>query len=108
MKLLEILLQHSGKVVTREELRSRSLAQRKFRVDFDQGAQYRHREAFRSALGDSAESPRFIGDSSETWLSLYCGRLRLSIQTPVHKKARSCGWGSSRLQTVGMRSKASG
>jgi TolB-like protein/DNA-binding winged helix-turn-helix (wHTH) protein/Flp pilus assembly protein TadD len=58
MKLLEILLQHSGKVVTREELRSRVWPSESF-GDFDQALNIAIGK-LRSALGDSAESPRFI------------------------------------------------
>jgi TolB-like protein/DNA-binding winged helix-turn-helix (wHTH) protein/Tfp pilus assembly protein PilF len=58
MKLLEMLLQHPGEVVTREELRSRvwpceSLG------DFDLALNVAIGK-LRSALGDSAENPRFI------------------------------------------------
>ncbi|MGB8583971.1 MAG: winged helix-turn-helix domain-containing protein [Candidatus Sulfotelmatobacter sp.] len=58
MKLLEILLEHSGEVVTREELRSRVWPSESF-GDFDQALNIAIGK-LRSALGDSAESPRFI------------------------------------------------
>ena len=58
MKLLEILLEHPGEVVTREELRSRVWPGESF-GDFDQALNIAIRK-LRSALGDSAESPRFI------------------------------------------------
>jgi TolB-like protein/DNA-binding winged helix-turn-helix (wHTH) protein/Flp pilus assembly protein TadD len=58
MKLLEILLEHPGEVVTREELRSRVWPSESF-GDFDQALNISIGK-LRSALGDSAESPRFI------------------------------------------------
>ncbi len=58
MKLLEILLEHPGEVVTREDLRSRVWPGESF-GDFDQALNIAIRK-LRSALGDSAESPRFI------------------------------------------------
>jgi TolB-like protein/DNA-binding winged helix-turn-helix (wHTH) protein/Tfp pilus assembly protein PilF len=58
MKLLEILLEHPGEVVTREELRSRVWPNESF-GDFDQALSIAIGK-LRSALGDSAENPRFI------------------------------------------------
>jgi TolB-like protein/DNA-binding winged helix-turn-helix (wHTH) protein/Flp pilus assembly protein TadD len=58
MKLLEVLLEHPGEVVTREELRSRVWPSESF-GDFDQALNIAIGK-LRSALGDSAESPRFI------------------------------------------------
>src|ERR1700731_5305467 len=58
MKLLEILLEHPGEVVTREELRSRVWSDESF-GDFDQALNIAIGK-LRSALGDSAENPRFI------------------------------------------------
>jgi len=58
MKLLEILLERPGEVVTREELRSRVWPSESF-GDFDQALNIAIGK-LRSALGDSAENPRFI------------------------------------------------
>jgi TolB-like protein/DNA-binding winged helix-turn-helix (wHTH) protein/Flp pilus assembly protein TadD len=58
MKLLEILLERRGEVVTREELRSRVWPSESF-GDFDQALNIAIGK-LRSALGDSAENPRFI------------------------------------------------
>jgi TolB-like protein/DNA-binding winged helix-turn-helix (wHTH) protein/Tfp pilus assembly protein PilF len=58
MKLLEILLEHPGEIVTREELRSRIWADENF-GDFDQAVNIAIAK-LRNALGDSAESPRYI------------------------------------------------
>jgi TolB-like protein/DNA-binding winged helix-turn-helix (wHTH) protein/Flp pilus assembly protein TadD len=58
MKLLEVLLERPGEVVTREELRSRVWPNESF-GDFDQALNIAIGK-LRSALGDSAENPRFI------------------------------------------------
>jgi len=58
MKLLEVLLERPGEVVTREELRSRVWPDESF-GDFDQALNIAIGK-LRSALGDSAENPRFI------------------------------------------------
>jgi len=58
LKLLEILLEHPGEVVTREDLRSRIWPNESF-GDFDQALNIAIGK-LRSALGDSAENPRFI------------------------------------------------
>jgi TolB-like protein/DNA-binding winged helix-turn-helix (wHTH) protein/Flp pilus assembly protein TadD len=58
MRLLEMLLEHPGEVVTREELRSRVWPNESF-GDFDQALNIAVGK-LRSALGDSAENPRFI------------------------------------------------
>jgi TolB-like protein/DNA-binding winged helix-turn-helix (wHTH) protein/Flp pilus assembly protein TadD len=58
IKLLEILLERPGEVVTREELRSRVWPAESF-GDFDQALNIAVAK-LRSALGDSAENPRFI------------------------------------------------
>jgi TolB-like protein/DNA-binding winged helix-turn-helix (wHTH) protein/tetratricopeptide (TPR) repeat protein len=58
LKLLEILLERPGVVVTREELRSRVWVNESF-GDFDKAVNIAIAK-LRSALGDSAENPRFI------------------------------------------------
>jgi TolB-like protein/DNA-binding winged helix-turn-helix (wHTH) protein/Flp pilus assembly protein TadD len=58
LKLLEILLERPGEVITREELRSRIWANEGF-GDFDQAVNIAIAK-LRSALGDSAENPRYI------------------------------------------------
>jgi TolB-like protein/DNA-binding winged helix-turn-helix (wHTH) protein/Tfp pilus assembly protein PilF len=58
IKLLEILLERPGEVVTREELRNRVWPNESF-GDFDQALNIAIGK-LRSALGDSAENPRFI------------------------------------------------
>src|SRR5580658_10520639 len=58
LKVLEVLLEHPGEVVTREELRSRVWPNESF-GDFDQAVNIAIAK-LRSAFGDSAENPRFI------------------------------------------------
>jgi TolB-like protein/DNA-binding winged helix-turn-helix (wHTH) protein/Tfp pilus assembly protein PilF len=58
LKLLRFLLEHPGEVVTREELRSRLWPGESF-GDFDQAVNAAIAK-LRSALGDSADNPRFI------------------------------------------------
>jgi Tol biopolymer transport system component/DNA-binding winged helix-turn-helix (wHTH) protein len=57
-QILLSLLEHPGEVVTREELRTRLWQQDTF-VDFDHGLNAAVRR-LRDALGDSAETPRFV------------------------------------------------
>src|SRR3984957_9415481 len=58
MKLLQILLERPGEVVTREELRNRVWTNESF-GDFDQAVNIAIAK-LRNALGDSAENPRYI------------------------------------------------
>ena len=57
-KVLEVLLERPGEVVTREELRSRVWPDENF-GDFDQAVNIAIAK-LRSALGDSADNPRYI------------------------------------------------
>lgn len=58
VKLLTLLAQHSGEVVTREEIHSQIWCDGTF-VDFDQGLNFCIRQ-IREALGDNAASPRYV------------------------------------------------
>jgi TolB-like protein/DNA-binding winged helix-turn-helix (wHTH) protein len=58
LQILAMLLEHPGQVVTREELRNKLWPADTF-VDFDHGLN-KAINKLREALGDSAESPRFI------------------------------------------------
>jgi TolB-like protein len=58
LRILEVLLASRGKIVTREELRSALWATNTL-IDFDHGLN-KAINKLREALGDSAESPRFI------------------------------------------------
>ncbi len=57
-QVLDILLQHAGKLVTREELRQYLWPENTF-VDFDHGLNSSIAK-IRTALGDDAEEPRFV------------------------------------------------
>ena len=57
-KVLQLLLERAGQIVTRDELRARVWPANTF-VEFDQGL-YSAMTRLRDALGDSSESPRFI------------------------------------------------
>jgi DNA-binding winged helix-turn-helix (wHTH) protein len=81
MKLLEILLERPGEVVTREELRGRVWTNESF-GDFDQALNIAIAK-LRTALDDSAENPRFIETLPKRgYLLPTC---RLSIQTSEQK-----------------------
>ena len=58
LQLLSVLLEHPGELVTREELRKRLWPDDTF-VDFDLGLNAAVKR-LRQALGDTAESPRFV------------------------------------------------
>src|SRR5580698_7256205 len=58
VQVLALLLERPGEVVTRDELRQRLWSPETF-VDFDHGLN-KSVQKLRDALGDSAESPRFI------------------------------------------------
>ena len=58
LRVLEILVVHSGRVITREELRQQIWDEATF-VEFDQGLNYCIRQ-IRVALGDDAASPVFV------------------------------------------------
>jgi len=57
-QVLRLLLEHPGRLITREELRSRLWPADTF-VDFDHGLNAAIKR-LRDALGDSAENPRFV------------------------------------------------
>src|SRR5215470_17740646 len=57
-RLLQILLEHRGEVVTREELQRQIWPADTF-VDFDRGLNNAVKR-LREALGDSAETPRYV------------------------------------------------
>src|ERR1700748_2661635 len=61
-QVLSILLEHPGAVVTREELQKKLWPADTF-VDFDHGLN-KAISKIRDALGDSAESPRFVATVS--------------------------------------------
>jgi len=58
LRILEMLLEHPGEIVTRDELRQKIWPAHTF-VDFEQGL-YNAVTRLRDALADSADKPRFI------------------------------------------------
>ena len=58
LRVLELLLRHSGEVLTREEIRAQIWCNDTF-VDFEQGLNFCIRQ-IREAVGDTAGAPRFI------------------------------------------------
>ncbi len=58
LKVLQLLLENAGQIVSREELRQRIWPANTF-VEFDQGL-YSAMARLRDALGDSADSPTFV------------------------------------------------
>jgi eukaryotic-like serine/threonine-protein kinase len=75
-KVLELLVRHSGEVLTRDEIRERIWQDDTF-VDFEQGLNFCIRQ-IRDALGDNAGAPRFI----ET-LPRRGYRFLLPVETPA-------------------------
>ena len=68
-QILQILLERSGEVVTREELRGRIWPADTF-VDFDQGLNNAIKR-LRESLSDSPDNPRFIETVTAAWLPLH-------------------------------------
>ena len=97
MKLLEILLERPGEVVTREELRSRIWANESF-GDFDQAVNIAIAK-LRSALGDSAENPRYIETLPKRGYR-FIADVSVVDADVLHKKAGICGWRSRRRQRL--------
>jgi TolB-like protein/DNA-binding winged helix-turn-helix (wHTH) protein/Tfp pilus assembly protein PilF len=58
LKILQLLLEHPGEIISRKELRSHIWPEDTF-VEFDQGL-YSAMARLRDALGDTSESPRYI------------------------------------------------
>jgi DNA-binding winged helix-turn-helix (wHTH) protein/tetratricopeptide (TPR) repeat protein len=58
LKVLELLVRHSGEVLTRNEIREHVWCGDTF-VDFEQGLNFCIRQ-IREALGDTADAPRFV------------------------------------------------
>src|SRR5256885_14713705 len=82
-QILCLLLDHSGQLVTRDELRQKLWPAHTF-VDFDRSLN-KAMTKLRSALGDSAESPRYV----ET-IPRHGYRFLASVQTyPNHTATRN-------------------
>jgi len=82
LRILQMLLANPGQLVTREELRGALWPTNSF-VDFDHGLN-RAINKLREALGDSAESPRFIETLAKRGYRFLC-----ESSTPDAKQLRS-------------------
>jgi DNA-binding winged helix-turn-helix (wHTH) protein len=69
IEILKALLERPGELVTRDALRQRLWPSNTV-VDFEHGLNAAIRR-LREALGDSADSPRFRGDTAETGLPVH-------------------------------------
>ena len=81
-RVLGVLLEHPGQVVTREDLRQRLWPEDTF-VDFDHSLNTAINK-LREALGDGAESPRYVETVPKTGVSLH--------------RAGASNWGKSSLR----------
>jgi Tol biopolymer transport system component/DNA-binding winged helix-turn-helix (wHTH) protein len=92
-QILTILLEHSGEVVTREELRGRLWPADTY-VDFDHSLNAAVRR-LRDALGDSAENPRFVETVARRGYRLLApvnGTATVTPQQPVGPPLGRRGW----------------
>jgi TolB-like protein/DNA-binding winged helix-turn-helix (wHTH) protein/Flp pilus assembly protein TadD len=104
LKLLEILLEHPGEVVTREQLRSRIWPNESF-GDFDQAVNVAIAK-LRGALGDSAENPRYIETLPRRGYRFIADVVVVNQPTnkleSVHEVASSDPEGDTPLEVLGM------
>jgi DNA-binding winged helix-turn-helix (wHTH) protein len=79
-QVLTMLVENSGEVVTREDLQKKLWPANTF-VDFDHGLN-KAINKIRDALGDSAESPRFVETTRNRWLlfTRLLGLARVSLR----------------------------
>jgi TolB-like protein/DNA-binding winged helix-turn-helix (wHTH) protein len=86
LQLLSVLLERPGEILTREELRQRLWSSDVF-VDFDHGLN-KSIQKLRDALGDSADSPRYIetiprvGYRFIAPVNNYAGGIRAGLELP--------------------------
>ncbi len=102
-QILTILLEHSGEVVTREELRGRLWPADTY-VDFDHSLNAAVRR-LRDALGDSAENPRFIETVARRGYRLLAPANGTATAPPQTKSVaphlrRRWWWGAAGTATV--------
>src|ERR1039458_4413607 len=69
-RVLALLLQRPGQILTREELQQELWPSGTF-VDYEQGLATAVNKA-REALGDSSANPRFIENGAAVWLPVHC------------------------------------
>jgi TolB-like protein/DNA-binding winged helix-turn-helix (wHTH) protein/Tfp pilus assembly protein PilF len=87
MKVLEILLGHPGEVVTREELRAQVWPNENF-GDFDQAVNIAIAK-LRSALGDSADNPRYIETLPKRGYRFIADVHTLETESPAKKQEQA-------------------
>ena len=80
LQVLAMLLEHPGEIVTREELQKRLWPADTF-VDFDHGLN-KAINKIREALGDSAESPRFVETVARRGYR-FLAEVKVAATTPV-------------------------
>src|SRR5258706_7254977 len=102
-QILTILLEHSGEVVTREELRGRLWPADTY-VDFDHSLNAAVRR-LRDALGDSAENPKFIETVARRGYRLLApvngtATAHPQPQVVAHSFGRRWWWGAAGTATV--------
>jgi len=102
-QILTILLEHSGEVVTREELRGRLWPADTY-VDFDHSLNAAVRR-LRDALGDSAENPKFIETVARRGYRLLAPANGTATAPPQTKSVaphvrRRWWWGAAGTATV--------
>jgi TolB-like protein/DNA-binding winged helix-turn-helix (wHTH) protein/Flp pilus assembly protein TadD len=91
-RVLTVLLQQPGKLVTREELRSQIWPSDTF-VDFDNNLNTSVNK-LREALGDSADNPRFIETLPRRGYRFIAPMrgIEWKVRTHVHPRVRRLGW----------------
>jgi TolB-like protein/DNA-binding winged helix-turn-helix (wHTH) protein/Flp pilus assembly protein TadD len=88
--VLAMLLEHPGEVVTREELQKRLWPADTF-VDFDHGLN-KAINKLREALGDSAESPRFVETVARRGYRFLADVKGPEAAAAPHRRLPSIGW----------------
>src|SRR5215471_618725 len=89
LKILQILLENPGQIVTREQLRRRIWPANTF-VEFDQGL-YSAMARLRDALGDSSDSPRFIETVARRGYRFIAPVISVSPMAPASEGASKPG-----------------
>lgn len=94
LRLLTLLLERAGELVTRADLH-RGLWGQETYVDFDQGVNHCIKE-LRAALGDAAESPRYIETLARRGYRFIAPVDRVGLTSPdVTSRAETVGAGST-------------
>lgn len=86
-RILQILLEHPGDLVTREEIQRRLWPADTF-VDFEKGLNNAIRK-LRDALGDSADEPRFIGSMTATGIGVRSEEVVSPVEVSAPARSRT-------------------